>query len=114
MELALPTMQRERAEAELARWVQALPDEVVRVRPVLAVGLVGALAQVSQFDEVGPRLAEIERQLCPDGQWAEHPPPGLIVVDEAGYRSVPASVAIYRAALALVEGRSAGHPRPLP
>ena len=105
MELALPTMQRARAEAELARWVQALPDEVVRVRPVLAVGLVGALAQVSQFDEVGPRLAEIERQLCPDGQWAEHPPPGLIVVDDAGYRSIPASVAIYRAALALVEGR---------
>ena len=39
MELAMPAMRRERREAELARWVRALPDDVVRVRPVLGVAL---------------------------------------------------------------------------
>src|SRR6185369_4593291 len=37
IELTMPAMARERREAELARWVRDLPDEVVRVRPVLGV-----------------------------------------------------------------------------
>ena len=49
----MPAMARERREAELARWVRALPDEVVRTRPVLAVAFVGTLAQVSDFATVG-------------------------------------------------------------
>jgi len=44
MELAMPMLVRERREAELARWVSALPDEVVRNRPVLGVLFAGALA----------------------------------------------------------------------
>ncbi len=102
MERAMPVMRRERREAELARWVGSLPDEVVRVRPVLGVGFVGALAQVSDFDTVGQRLADIEGSLRSAGAtWPEQPPPGLIVVDEDGYRSLPASIEMFRAALAL-------------
>src|SRR5439155_12242805 len=59
MELAMPVMRRERREAELARWVRALPDDVVRTRPVLGVAFVGALAQVSDFDSVSERLDRI-------------------------------------------------------
>ncbi len=44
MELAIPVVSRERREAELKRWVESLPDDVVRVRPVLGVFFVGALA----------------------------------------------------------------------
>jgi LuxR family maltose regulon positive regulatory protein len=36
-----------------------------------------------------------------DGTWPVQPPPDLIVVDEEGYRSLPARIAMYRAALAL-------------
>jgi LuxR family transcriptional regulator, maltose regulon positive regulatory protein len=102
MERALPVVQRERREVELERWVDALPDEVVRVRPVLAIGLVGSLAQRSQFDGIPARLSAIEHALrAKDGTWAEQPPPEVIVVDEVAYRSVPARVEMYRAALSL-------------
>ena len=102
MELAIPMMARERREAELARWVSALPDDVVRNRPVLGVLFAGALTLVSDLDTVGERLSEVERSVrAQDGTWPVQPPPDLIVVDEDGYRSLPARIAMYRAALAL-------------
>jgi LuxR family maltose regulon positive regulatory protein len=102
MELAMPVMRRDRREAELARWVRALPDDVLRTRPVLGVAFVGALAQVSDFDTVGERLDRIEASLrSTDGTWPEQPPPGLIVVDQDNYQSLPAHIEMYRAALAL-------------
>jgi LuxR family maltose regulon positive regulatory protein len=105
MELAMPVMRRERRETERARWLRALPDEVVRARPVLALNYIGALAQVSDFDAVGGRLSDLENSVrSADGSWPERPPPGLIVVDETVYRSLPAGVELYRAALALAHG----------
>ena len=102
MELAMPMMARERREAELARWVRTLPADVVRIRPVLGVAFVGALALVSDFDTVGERLDRIEASLrAADGSWPRRPPPDLIVVDRAGYRALPAHIEMYRAALAL-------------
>ncbi|GLZ48296.1 helix-turn-helix transcriptional regulator [Actinomycetospora sp. NBRC 106375] len=102
MERAMPVMRRERREAELLRWVRSVPDEVVRVRPVLGLAFVGALAQASVFDTVDRRLADVEHAVRPDGgPWPAHAPPGLVVVDEDGYRSVPAGLEVYRAALAL-------------
>jgi LuxR family maltose regulon positive regulatory protein len=102
MELAIRTMLRDRREAELARWVRALPDDVVRRRPVLGVGFVAALAQVSDFATVGQRLSDIERSMRPDGGgWPQQPPPDLVVVDLDAYRSLPSEIHLYRAALAL-------------
>lgn len=109
MELSMPAMQRERREPELARWVRALPDELLQVRPVLAVAFVGALAQAYEFETIDARLTAIERSIRPSGEpWPEEPPPGLVVVDAAGYRALPASVETYRAALALVHGDLGG------
>jgi LuxR family maltose regulon positive regulatory protein len=105
IERTMPLMQRERREAELARWVREMPDEMVRVRPVLGLAFVGALAQVSDFATVDTRLSDIERLLRPDGgPWPERPPPGLVLADEDSYRSIPGSVEMYRAALALSRG----------
>ena len=39
IELAIPALRRDRQEATLRRWLEALPDELFRVRPVLSVGL---------------------------------------------------------------------------
>ena len=102
MELVMPMMARERREAELARWVRSLPDDVLRKRPVLAVWFAGALALVSDFDTVGRRLSDVERSVrTEDGTWPVDPPADLIVVDHDSYRSLPARIAMYRAALAL-------------
>ena len=43
VELAIPAMLRNRQEAAVLGWLELLPDEVVRVRPVLSVGFAGAL-----------------------------------------------------------------------
>jgi LuxR family maltose regulon positive regulatory protein len=102
VELVMPVMARERREAELARWLRSLPDDVVRKRPVLGVWFAGALALASKFDTVGQRLSDVERSVrAEDGSWPAHPPPDLIVVDHDMYRSLPARIAMYRAALAL-------------
>ena len=105
MELAVRTMLRDRREAELAGWVRLLPDDVVRKRPVLGIGFVAALAQVSNFDTVGQRLSDVERSVRAEGgSWPLQPPPDLIVVDRVAYRSLPAQTHLYRAALDLAGG----------
>ena len=63
MELTIPAVRRDRREAEFARWVGMLPDEVVKARPVLGVFFVGALAQVSEFETIASRLSDIESSL---------------------------------------------------
>jgi LuxR family transcriptional regulator, maltose regulon positive regulatory protein len=109
MEPAMPRMGRERREAERARWLQALPDDVLQSRPVLAITFAGTLAQVSDFATVGERLSAVERSLRrDDGSWPETPPPGFVVVDLDAYRALPASIEMYRAALALHSGDLAG------
>ena len=115
MELALPAMARARREAEFGRWLRALPDDVLRTRPVLGVALAGVLAQVGDFGTIGARLDRIESELrLDDGTWPEQPPSDLIVVDQESFRSVPARIELYRAALALSSGdlnATIGHAR---
>jgi LuxR family transcriptional regulator, maltose regulon positive regulatory protein len=109
MERSMPAMQRERREPELAQWVRALPDELLQQRPVLAVAFVGVLAQASDFGTLDQRLTDIERSVRGDGgTWPAEPPDGLVVVDDAGFRALPAAVETYRAALALTTGDLAG------
>jgi LuxR family maltose regulon positive regulatory protein len=103
MELAMPVMRRERRQAEVARWIRTLPDEVLRGRPVLDVAFVGALAQALAFDTIGERLDRVESSLrSADGSWPEQPPDHVVVVDQDNYRALPAHIEMYRAALALV------------
>src|SRR6185437_1656336 len=105
MEVAMPRMRRERREADLAGWVRSLPEDVLRTRPVLAVAFVGALAQALKFDTMAERLDDVEALVrSADGAWPERPPPHVIVLDQGNYRSLPAHVEMYRAALALAKG----------
>ena len=93
IELAIPAMQQGRREATMRRWLEALPEELFTVRPVLSAGYVGALMSTGDMEGVEARLQDAER-------WLGAPSPAMVVVDHAGFRTLPASMAMYRAALA--------------
>jgi LuxR family transcriptional regulator, maltose regulon positive regulatory protein len=85
VELELPALRRRRQEATIRGWIDAIPCEVVRVRPVLAVGFIGALMAGGEFEGVEDWLADVDRWVEPTGAGAEGtwtPPSGMVVVDE--------------------------------
>src|SRR5690349_13931102 len=111
VELAIPAMRRNRQEAAVLGWLELLPDEVVRVRPVLSVGFAGALLAGGEFEGVETRLRDAERWL--DGatgiRQGSHPPAAeMVVVDDVEFHRLPAEIELYRAAQALVRGDGPG------
>jgi LuxR family transcriptional regulator, maltose regulon positive regulatory protein len=100
-ELALPAMRRSRREGEIRDWIRLIPAELVRTRPVLDVGFVGALMSVNEFDGVADRLSDAERFLSTSDA-------GMVVVDDDQFRGLPGMVEMYKAALALVRGDLSG------
>jgi LuxR family maltose regulon positive regulatory protein len=106
VELAIPAMRRNRQEAALHGWLKALPDEVVRVRPVLSVGLAGALLAVGEFEGVEERLQDAERCLgATTGTGARSPSRSAeMAVHDEEFRRVPAGIELYRSALAMARG----------
>ncbi|HEX5862553.1 MAG TPA: LuxR C-terminal-related transcriptional regulator [Nocardioides sp.] len=101
IETVMPSMRRDRREATLRGWLEALPPAVLRSRPVLSNALAGARMSTGAFDGVEELLAATERALEQVGgrgaSMAEH-------VDADEYRRLPADVAVHRAGLALVRG----------
>jgi LuxR family transcriptional regulator, maltose regulon positive regulatory protein len=105
-ELALPALRRGRQEGAIRNWVEALPDELLRVRPVLNVGFVGALVASGEFEGVEARLRDAERCVQMTTNTGDEPEAAadVVVVDEEQFRSVPGAIELYRAAQALVRG----------
>ena len=107
MELAVPAIRRNRQEAIMLGWLKVLPDDVVRRSPVLSV-FRGYMFMVSgDLDGWAARLDDAERALAaaPDGSappWAQR----WAQTDEL--RTLPASIAMYRASLAQARGDVAG------
>lgn len=97
VELAVPTLQRERQEPTLRRWLDDIPNDVVQKRPVLAVGFIGALMSCNEFDGVEQRIDDVERVLA-------GPTDSLVVVDRGELAKLPGAIETYRAALALASG----------
>jgi ATP/maltotriose-dependent transcriptional regulator MalT len=105
VELAIRPMSRDRREAQLRRWMEALPEEVFVNRPILALGHVGALLSTGETRGVEPRLQIAARWM--DALQAEAPgalPPGLAIADPEELDKLPGQVGVYRAALALMSG----------
>jgi LuxR family maltose regulon positive regulatory protein len=105
VELAIPAMRRSRQEAAVLGWLELLPDEAVRARPVLSVGFAGALLAGGKYEGVEARLRDAERWL--DGATgtrlgSQAPAAEMVVVDDAEFRRLPAEIELYRAAQALV------------
>lgn len=93
VELACPAMSRSRQEGTLLGWMKALPDEVVRCRPVLSAWYAGVLLSCGQVEGVADRLRD-----------AETPPAEMVVVDEEAFRHLPSIIAMYRAGHGLAMG----------
>jgi LuxR family maltose regulon positive regulatory protein len=81
-------------------WMKELPDELVRVRPVLSVGYAWALLNAGKLEAAEARLLDAERWLQPAvgmSEQAEAPSREMVVVDEEQFRSLPKSIATARA-----------------
>lgn len=102
IEAALPTMRRLRQDALLLGWLAALPDDAIRGSPVLSVFYGWTLLMSGDLDAVEARLVDAEDALASASAavraaWAD--------TDEL--RTLPATIAVYRASLAQAQGRVA-------
>ncbi len=102
MELALPALRRNRQDTTLLGWLNALPDDVVRRSAVLGVFYGWMLMVSGDLDAVEDRLDDAERALAAG------------VAPDAGneeLRTLPMTLAIYRASLAQARGDAEGTAR---
>ena len=90
-------MDRSFQEVKWLKWVQTLPDTLIRTRPVLSAGYGWALLDTGQFEEAEPRLQNAE-------SWLENPTGDMVVVDQREYEALPATIAAGRAYLAMGRG----------
>src|SRR5437667_843470 len=107
VELAWPGMRRSRQEATLLGWLKALPDELLRCRPVLGVAYAHVLLASGEREGVEERLRDAERWLDTTAEMRgrpDAPAAAMVVVDEEEFRRLPGTIAIARAGLALARG----------
>jgi len=100
IERAWPVMDGTFQTAAWLRWAHALPDEVVRVRPVLSLDYAWAFLNAGELEAGAERLRDAER--CLESQAATHEQHShakctVVVDDEEQYRHLPASIATARA-----------------
>lgn len=106
IEAAIPAMGVARREAALREWLERMPVELFRDRPVLSLGFVGALLSTGTVEGVEARLRDAERWVDDTGsvlRGRDRP----VVVDAEEYRRLPGSIAIFRSGLALALGDAA-------
>lgn len=107
LELAAPALHQQRQETTALGWYRALPDELLRCRPVLSVGYAGTLLACGDLGGVADRLRDAERWLDPAAGGpgdAQARPATMVVRNEATFRRLPSAIAVYRAAYALALG----------
>jgi LuxR family transcriptional regulator, maltose regulon positive regulatory protein len=101
IELAWSSMDLSYQSSTWLGWVKALPDVLIRVRPVLSVGYAWALLDGGELEASESRLQDAERLL-------DTPTDTMVIVDKAQFRSLPASIATARAYRSLALGDVTG------
>jgi LuxR family transcriptional regulator, maltose regulon positive regulatory protein len=107
IELAIPGLRQARQETTMRRWLEALPEELFRVRPVLSVGYVGSLMANGELRDVEARLQDAERWIdtTANGRGgSKSSSTAMVVADEDQFRRLPSAIAMYRAAQAQILG----------
>jgi LuxR family maltose regulon positive regulatory protein len=108
VELALPDLRKHRHDRTLREWLRALPDDVVRGRPLLAAFMAWSRLSEGDLDGAQVWLDDAERALKA-GRSAEIPglPGSLAEAARARneeLRTLPATIALYRASVAQARG----------
>jgi ATP/maltotriose-dependent transcriptional regulator MalT len=107
IEPAWPAMDRSRQSARWLGWVKALPEKVVRARPVLSVGYAWALLDGGKLEAGEVRLRDAERRLESSPNMRRRPaeePVETVIVDQEESRYLPATIAAARAYHCLASG----------
>ena len=105
IEYAIPDLRRMRQEATMRTWIEALPDPLVRSRPVLGVALMGALLSSGIAEGAEGRLSDAESAISMLTAGATGDPLlGPVVVDRDQLPALPAAIELYRSALAQMRG----------
>jgi LuxR family transcriptional regulator, maltose regulon positive regulatory protein len=99
IERAVPTIRRDRHDSLLIGWLQALPVETARRSPIVSVFYGWMLLVAGQLDAVEPWFEHAERTLTAMPRGSATPWP-----DTPELASLPATLAVFRAALALGRG----------
>jgi len=99
IEVAVPEVRRYRRDATLIRWLESLPQDAIGRSPVLTV--FHGWSRMSSGD-----VDEVESQLDHAADLLAAVPPGMPSPwpDTDALRSLPATIAIYRASLAQARG----------
>jgi LuxR family maltose regulon positive regulatory protein len=97
IEKTYPAMDNSFQHTAWLGWVRKLPDEVVRARPVLSVDYARALMDNGEFESSKSWLQEAEQRL-------EGSAEGMVVADEAQFRTLPGMIALGRSSLAQFQG----------
>ncbi|MCU1551353.1 MAG: LuxR family transcriptional regulator, partial [Glaciihabitans sp.] len=101
VEAAIPDVRKTRQDASVLHWLTLLPVEIVRRRPVLSVFTGWSKLASGDIDGVEPWLAKGETLLAEtnaDGSAAHDSADGVEL------RSLPVTIALYRAAVAQARG----------
>lgn len=106
MEQAVPDLLRQRQEATVVGWVDVLPDDVVRARPVLAMGFISALMSRNEFTSIPARLDALEplRPSPAEVEGGSWPQAEVVAQDPAELPQLAGKAELYRAGLALLAG----------
>ena len=99
IELAIPAARRHRRDGVVYAWLRLLPEETVRRSPVLSVFYGSMLMDGDDPGAVEARFDDAERALAAA-------PPGQVPAgaDTGELRTLPATIAVYRASLAQARG----------
>jgi LuxR family transcriptional regulator, maltose regulon positive regulatory protein len=108
VELALADLRKHRLDRTLREWLRALPDDVIRVRPLLAAFLAWARLSEGDLDGAQVWLDDAERAI-ESGRSAEMPGLAGSLAEAARarneeLRTLPATIALYRASMAQARG----------
>ncbi|HYO41187.1 MAG TPA: LuxR C-terminal-related transcriptional regulator [Nocardioidaceae bacterium] len=105
METGLSRLRRQRRDALMLSWLRALPAEVVEPNPVLSTAVGWAAMVAGDLQAVQRHLDDADRALAAA---VEDPAVAAAWVDTDDLRAAPASVHMYRAALAQARGDTDG------
>ncbi|GIF63212.1 helix-turn-helix transcriptional regulator [Asanoa ishikariensis] len=101
IEQALPELRRARQDTLLMTWIRSLPEPMIRRSPVLSIVSGWSRLMARDLDGLTSRLDDAESALAAG---ARDPDLATTWADTEDLRTAPATIAVYRAALAQAHG----------